>query len=252
MPRKLIVVGCVIAALSFGCILVLYFSAEAAPVSLTIASPDKTYRVELQEHTDTYRHWTPIRRRVRLDSRQFNYVRFSAFKDQRSLAADKPLWDDTSDGSRFFESHNYQWVDKSVLRFGLKRTSIDPPRDEITVFNDSSKPVDELRLESRDIFLILDLQPNQALKLAAYPQSWLSWLGCEGRFASGQNIPFHGANFSLHDNDNTHVAQHYCVAITDAGVTIQNSNVEGDWDENGNRMTVAKGTCDAATLKSQR
>jgi hypothetical protein len=250
MAKRLIVVGCVLVALALGCVLALYLSAEASPVSLTVASPDKTYRVDLNEHSDTYKHWAPIR--LRLDSRQFNDVRFSAFKGDSKLAVDERLWDDSSDDSRFFDSYKYQWVNNSVLRFGLERSFPASQLDEVTVFNDSSRVVGELRLESRDIFLILDLQPNQTMKLTASPQSWLSWLSCVGKFASGQSIPFHGANFPLHDNDETHAAQHYCVAITDAGVTIQNPSVEGNWDENGNRVTVAKGTCDATALKSQR
>jgi hypothetical protein len=240
MAKKLIIVCLVLIALVLAGVLGLYLSAEAAPVSLNLSSPANIYRVEVNEHADTFTHWAPIRLRLG-DPRRFDEVRFSAFKGDRALAKDELLWDDTSGNSRFFESYKYRWVTDSVLRFGWDESLPNSKLDEVTVFNGTALPVDELRINSGDLFLILDLQPKAAATFSARPQSWLSWIACEGSLAPGKLIPYGGVNFFIRDNDGTHVPQHYCVAIRDNGVVIQSREIDGDRDENGAKISVPKG-----------
>ncbi len=240
MAKKLIVVCLVLIALVLAGVLGLYLSAEAAPVSLNLLSPANTYRVELNEHADTFAHWAPIRLRFG-DPRRFDEVRFSAFKGDRALAKDELLWDDTSGNSRFFESYKYRWLTDSILQFGWDESLPKSKLDEVTVFNDTNLSVDELRINSGDLFLILDLQPKAATTFSAHPQSWLSWIACEGSLGPDKRIPYGGVNFFIRDNNDTHVAQHYCVAIRDNGVVIQSREVDGYRDENGAKISVPKG-----------
>jgi len=64
MAKKPIVISLALIALVLAGVLFLYLSAEAAPVSLNLSSPANVYRVELNEHTDTFEHWAPIRLRL--------------------------------------------------------------------------------------------------------------------------------------------------------------------------------------------
>jgi hypothetical protein len=239
MAKTLIAVFLVLIALGLACVFFLYLGAEAPPVSLSLSSPGKAYRVELSEHVDTYTHWAPIR--LRLDSRRFDEVRFSAFKGNRVLAQNELLWDDTSGDSRFFESIKPRWINDSVLKFGGDESLPESKLDEVNVFNDTSQPVDHLLIKSSDFFLVLDLQPKTAVRLFPNPQSWLSWISCEGRFGSGKPIPFEGVNFFIRDDRDSHVSQHYCVSIGDNGVLIQSREVEGYRDEKEVKVTIAKG-----------
>lgn len=227
----------------------LYLSTEAAPVFLNLASPDKTYRVELHEHIDTYRHWASIR--SRFYSPRFNEVRFNAFKDGRLLVSNEFLWNDTSSDSRFFEHHEYRWVINFILRFGGDLSMPESKLDEVTVFNHTNHAVDELMIKSNDLFVILDLQPKTATTLVAHPHPG-AWLTCEGQFASGKRIPFYGVNFLIGGNRDTHVPQHYCVAITDDRVLIQSREIEGDFDDNGAKVIVPKGDCGASVVNKSK
>lgn len=194
-------------------------------MSLSLSSRDKTYRVELAEHVDIYTHWAPIH----LEPRKFNEVRFSAFKGDRALALNEWLWDDASDDSRFFESFKYRWVTDAVLRFGGDESLPESKLDEVIVFNNTNHVVDAITIRGGGLFLILDLQPKAAVKLPAHPQPWQSWVGYAVRLGSGKPISYGGVNFFIRDDKDSHVSQHYCVAIRDSGVVIQSREVEGEY-----------------------
>jgi hypothetical protein len=246
MVKKLTFVCLVLIALMFAGVLGLYLSGEVSPVFLSLSSPANVYRVELNEHTDTFAHWAPIRLRFG-NPRRFNEVRFSAFNGDRALANDELLWNDTSSNSRFFESYRYRWVNNSVLQFGWDDSLPKSKLDEVIVFNGTALPVDELRIKAGDLFLILDLEPKAATTFSVDPQSWLSWIACEGSLGPGRRIPYRGVNFFIRDNHDTHVPQHYCVSIRDDGVVIQSREVDGDRDENGAKITVPRGDACTAT-----
>ena len=248
MAKKPIVISLALIALVLAGVLFLYLSAEAAPVSLNLSSPANVYRVELNEHTDTFEHWAPIRLRLG-DPRKFDEIRFSTFKGDRALAKDELLWDDTSGNSRFFELYRYRWLTDSVLQFGWDEALPKSKLDEVTVFNDTNQPVDELRIRSGELFLILDLQPKAATTFSTHPQSWLSWIACEGNLGPGKPISYGGVNFFIRDNDDTHVPQHYCVVIRDNGVVIQSREMDGYRDENGGKISVSKGNECAANKR---
>jgi len=240
MAKKSIVASVAVIALVLAGVLGLYLSAEAAPVSLNLSSPTNVYRVELNEHAETFAHWAPIRLRFG-DPRRFDEIRFSAFKGDHALAKDELLWNDTSGNSRFFELYRYRWLTDSVLQFGWDESLPKSKLDEVTVFNDTNQPVEELRIRSGELFLILDLQPKATTTFSTHPQSWLSWIACEGSLGPGKRIPYGGVNFSIGDNHDTHVPQHYCVAIRDNGVVIQSREVDGYRDRNGAKISVPKG-----------
>lgn len=249
MARKLKIVGFVVVAIVGGGVLALYLSGEPDPVSMTLISPDKTCRIDVNEHVETFKHWAPIR--FLLDPvRNFNDVRFSAFKNDRELINDW-LWDDSSTNERFFDLYKPVWVNNSAVRFSLDSSLSDQQWDEVTVLNESSQPVSSLRIESQDIFLILDLQPSQMMKITA--PSGSHWVDCMGKFASGKSIPRYGVDFfSNRTNTADHFTQHFCVAVTDPGVTIQNHDFEGYNSENAAHSTVARGDCNANNSNLQR
>jgi hypothetical protein len=136
---------------------------------------------------------------------------------------------------------NGQNINDSVLQFGWDESSPKSLLDEVTVFNDTNLPVDELRISSRDLSLILDLQPKAAITFSAHPESWQTRIACEGSLGSGKRIPYRGVNFFIRDNNDTHIPQHYCVAIRDNGCLIQSREVDGYRDENGATISVPRG-----------
>ncbi len=219
--------------LALGLATAFYLGMENPPVSLTLASPNKTYLVQLNEHADPY--YLPIH----LSSRRFaSEVRFNLLKGEQTLAQNEILWDDSSDSR--LDVYQYHWVSDSVLKYDWDKSVPQSKMDEIIVFNETNQHIDYLIVEASEDFLIVDLQPGASVKLLAFPQSWLSWASCHGSFASGKIIGWNGVNFSIHDNHENHLPHHYCLTVRDDGVSIQSQEIEGFKTVNGVKTTVPK------------
>ena len=180
------------------------------PIISSIASPDKTYLLHLKGHET--RPFLPIIE---------HSVYFDVFRnkelDLRNRSLHSGDWFDPSFKDLYPQ---YNWVSNSVIRFG--REAIDEDKyDSLIVSNDSNQPINYLRIQSADLFLLFDLAPKSNVRLSAYPQTWLSWITVEGEFRSGELIQRNGSNFSLNGSG----PFQYEISISESGSRINGSRL---------------------------
>jgi hypothetical protein len=197
---------------------------ESPAVTLNLSSPNQEYKLQLNENVDRHIYIFPINI---FEFRKFNEVRFSAFKDEQALIENEGLWEDTSSDMRYFDVYKPQWISDSVLKFSDSRTFAENKMDEVVVLNNTNQPIGYLLVNAGERFLILDLQPNEKVKLSTTPQSWASWISCGGNFQVSKKKFYSGVNFSIHDGNENHVSQHYFVTVKDDEVLIQSQEFEG-------------------------
>ena len=166
---KLVIV--IILSLVVGIACWFYFGAEGLPVNTRISSPNQNYNVQLNENVD--RHLYPFPFNM-FEFRKFNEVRFSAFKGEQNLVDNERLWEDTSSDMRFFDVYEPQWISNPVLKFSGSRTFAENKMDEVVILNNTNQPIGYLLVNAVERLLILDLQPNEKVKLSTIPQSWAS------------------------------------------------------------------------------
>jgi len=83
------------------------------------------------------------------------------------------------------------WVDDTTLRLTRPQDESLNEHDEIIVRNSASQTVRLLRIDCRDMFLLLDIAPGQITTLHAPKQarySQYSSLGIDGQFANESNM----------------------------------------------------------------
>lgn len=197
------------------------------PVFSTIRSPDDKLMLRLKG--DPTRPLTPI---------TDHSVDFDLFRNGQPVVVDKYLhsgdWFDPS----FNDSYRqHEWVTNSVIRFSWE--SLPATKcDQLVVRVETKKPINYLYIESKDLFLVFNPEPDSQFTLCAFPQSLktdLSWVEVEGEFADGQAIPWKGTNFII---DHTPGPFEYQISITSNGPKIYNSRLpeydpkrtEGDGD----------------------
>lgn len=126
----------------------------------------------------------------------------------------------------------HAWINENVLRFWRNPERPDKAAyDTMLIFNETGKTIRYFRINSKDMFLVFDMQPNSTIKLSPSSQSGLSWVTCEGEFEDGQHITCNGVNFSHEDKENEPLK--YCVSVDYSRVKIESSQSSG-YDINGN------------------
>lgn len=81
------------------------------------------------------------------------------------------------------------WPHENVLQFKSEQLRAEGC-DELRVTNRASEPVAHLRVHTRDMFLILDVDRDEELSVPAtpFPRRETGWLTAEGRLGSGGEL----------------------------------------------------------------
>jgi hypothetical protein len=109
------------------------------------------------------------------------------------------------------------WVNNDILRLTRPQDEALNEYDQITVRNSASRTVRLLRVDCRDMFLILDITPGQVKTLQAPKQarySEHSWLKVDGQFSDGRDLQAIGKNFTVFGR------AHYSIDIRDDKVEM--------------------------------
>jgi len=96
----------------------------------------------------------------------------------------------------------HRWLSNTTIQFS-REAAPEPDGDRLVVRNDTDKAISYLLIESRDKFLVFNLDPRSELKLRANPQSPLtrdlSGIRVEGEFADSRPIHLKGVEFKIRE-----------------------------------------------------
>lgn len=160
-------------------------------------------------------------------------VWLSVLRDKTPLAERIPFYHADAPRPRFLEGHPvHSWLSDSILRFGNENPLPQSRCDTIVVRNSSSRVIKHLEVEgvTDEIFLVLDLKPNESVKLYSQPENDLgirySSLGASGEFDGGPKGFDGTTSFDLRGG---HVGPgHYCITVTDHEVSIKSEEFDGE------------------------
>jgi hypothetical protein len=206
VKKRLAALGVFVAALSLS--IVVFW--RHAPIFSTIESPDKTYVLHLRGKRS--RPALPV---------IMHWVYCEAYRNGRQVIRRQQLHSGDGFDPGFDDLYpDHTWVSSSTLMFHRGEVGEDG-LDTVNVTNNTSKPIKFLRVQSGEMFLLLDLPPQTRTKLSPSAQTWLSWLEVEGQFEDGKSIPYKGVNFTIKVKG----PFTYEIAINDDGPTISSSQL---------------------------
>ena len=218
MKKRILLSTLVLAVAAIGTV-ILYYSVLNSPVILTTRSPISPYEIRLEEDK------SPIHLLL-----FFSDIKFSAYKNDELMVRSEYLAGYDDFPSRFLTQFpEYGWAEDTVLEFRRKRLEQNDDIDKIFVTNTSGKHVRYLRITAGDMFLVLDIKPNQGFSLEVSHQSGPSWIQAAGMLDDGTPINSVGSNF-LHPDDQRRPVR-YCVSVTNTGLEIRSPSMEG-WNSN--------------------
>ena len=99
----------------------------------------------------------------------------------------------------------------------------------LLISNEANKAVRYLRISTKDMFFVFDIQPRSSLRLSFTDQSYGNHIWCEGEFDDGQRFEY-AVDF-LENKGSGPLG--YCMVINDDRVTIQSPQQRG-YDHKGN------------------
>jgi hypothetical protein len=111
------------------------------------------------------------------------------------------------------------WVNDDILRLTRPEDEALSEYDEVTIRNSASRTVRLLRINCRDMFLVLDIAPGQVKIFHAPNQAQYSehsWLKIDGQFSDGYDLKAIGKNFAVFGRTN------YSIDIGDDRVDMTN------------------------------
>jgi hypothetical protein len=197
-------------------------SCQPKPYTLTTASPNHTYSVQLVERLNP------------TDEPSYNHVVGLKIYSGGRLIADDPhfsrgVWPDERFGRELPE---HGWVGDNMLRFGKTPLSSQTKYDEVLIHNNTAKIVTYLVINgASEMLLLVDLQPNTTKKVTLQSQTYYeastSWIGYAGQFAGGGRIESDGLNFRVRGTGKYVPPSLYCITIKDDGVTVRSRDYEG-------------------------
>ena len=207
-------------------IVIFYFADpfHRSPTELTTTSPNKTYRVHMQD-----------REAVGFE----HVVHFNVAKNEQPLIENEIFYSDSSEF--IYPELKYSWAGENVLRFGELDSSVKP--DEVSITNQTDKIVRYLKIDAGNSYLLLELQPQTTIRLGDRPQTDkradMSWLGGFGKFVDGRSFSNWGMNFHISGKYTS--PAHYCVFIRERDVIVQSKEFEGfGTDKSGEIVEVPK------------
>ena len=208
-----------VVTLSIGFIAYSWFS--ESPAWLSTTSPNHTFTVELTGDKG--------RGGFIIDS----VVKYRLLKNGNVFVKDRVAhsgdWLDISFELAYPE---HAWIGENVMRFWRKPNRIEEDRsDALLISNESYKTVRYLRIKTKDMFFLFDIQPRSAMKLSFTHQFEGNYIWCEGEFEDGQYFQYHVAFLE----SNVSGPLSYCLIIRDDRLTIESPqqrgyDYRGDWD----------------------
>lgn len=184
-------------------------------VWLVTSSPQKRYKVEL--HGDKTKSSIPL-----IDHK----VKFNLSVDDRLNLSDKTLITFDYFDAGFDKNYlKHEWKGESVLQFFTHASESEKRFDQIIVSNKTDRIIKYLKVNSYDLLLLFDIQPNSVTKLETTRQKWQVWVTAQGEFTGGELIPEKGMNFS--PKDKFQIPMKYCISINNNGLTIDSPLLEG-------------------------
>ncbi len=202
-------------------------------VWLSTSSPNKTYTVELTGN------------KGRGGFIIYAVVRHNVIKHGQTIIKDALThYGDSMDISFELAYPEYAWVDENVIRFWRNPDRPEQDKtDTLLVSNDTDKTIRYLKINTKDMFFIFDIQPRTTLKLSFSRQPEGNHIGCEGEFDDGQQI---GSNWVSFQNENKlHEPLRYCMSVNYDRVKIESPLEEGygmDTDWKNPKPNVPKAT----------
>ena len=188
MRRKALIGICFGALLVTG--LVAWALLRKRPVISEIASPNGDLTLRLTG--DPTMPMTPFRD---------HWVYFDLSRNAKPVLADRFLhFGDWLDPSFNFLYTQHRWPSNNMIQF-LREAAPESECDRLVVRNNTDQAISYLRIESRDLFLVFNLDPRSEVNIRPTPQSLmtreLSWIEVEGEFADYRRIDWKGVNFSM-------------------------------------------------------
>ena len=159
-------------------------------------------------------------------------VYFDLIRDEQPVLVNKYLhsgdWLDPSFND-LYKQHN--WVTNSLIRFS--RADVAATKcDRLVVHVDTNRPISFLYIQSRDLFLVFNPEPQSRFELCAHPQKSMGWIEVEGEFADGKPVPWKGTNFTI---DYKPGPFEYQISITSDGPNISSSQLR-EYRETGSEQ----------------
>lgn len=191
------------------------------------ASPDGVYHAEIT---------TNAKASVSGDASQVELV---AHKNDQEYLKGIVLDENEYSDNEWYNAHpDNIWVNNSILRFGWKKDFSDTDPDLVYIRNETDKAIKYLKVNARDIFLLIDFPAKSCVALKSGHQGWQSWLTIDGQFDDGRKITWHGVNF-FH-KDEIKKTLRYCITISEMATKIESPDIEGYYGPHGNRITAPK------------
>lgn len=163
-------------AISVGIIVHWWF--REPPVWLSSSSPDHTYVVDLtgDKGRGGFIFDTVVSYRLSKNGTMF-------VKDKVAHRGD---WLDVSFELAYPE---HTWIGENVMRFWRKPDRDRDDRfDVLLISNETNKTVRYVRIVTKDMFFIFDIQPHSNLKLSFTHQPEGNDIWCEGEFDGGSSL----------------------------------------------------------------
>jgi hypothetical protein len=197
-------------------------SAERPLFHLSTISPNKTYKVMLDEQA--------VISSDRLFTKHGHHeVRFTVTRDGRTILKRESLYSGGTYDDRFLDQFpTSEWLSDSVMRFG--QTANVGNRDEVVVYNETADSLSYLVVRSGkyEVFLLIDLPPNSVVKLSPEPQTDehgdSSYISASGKLNRGGLISETGRNFNVHGKYKG--PAHYAIHIKDGALQITSEEFE--------------------------
>jgi len=158
--------------------------------SLTTVSPEKTYRIQLEEKKTGVSPQNPLPYQVFLELEKDGQV---IVKNAILHSGDE--WD-----ARFGKiAPVAEWMSEKLLRFGREKSDVVQQYDWIEFYNNSSQPLTYVFISwtvsnpnPNERFLLVDVKSNEKIRLRVTSQADagadLSDISCFGRFEDGKEL----------------------------------------------------------------
>lgn len=176
------------------------------PFSTT--SPEGTYKVEFTKRKDAFDYYVVV---------------FSVSKNGQPFLVNEPTGSSEGLTDPLFtdEYPDHVWLSNCTLRLGVKERFAER-QDEIRVTNDTRRVLSYVRVDTRDKYLVFDLQPGATITLPAYDPPVrgveTKYLAVFATFDDGEQLPQKFASFDIRNAGDA--PAHFYVSITGEGTTI--------------------------------
>jgi hypothetical protein len=203
---------------------------------LSTSSPNSIYRIELKKEP---RSDQQTAEEIRLDR---PYVTATVYRGDQLFAEGIVLSSEGAFDTPFEGMYpNHIWLSDKTIRFGPK-SYFNQPSDILFITNDSAKVIKYLRIDSTEIYLLFDVQPNESI---SFPVYWPEVKGINfknilvrGMFNDGTLISPVSTNFPYTSSSLNQM--NFCAIIAAKDINISSQELEGFRLQDSNKLKVSK------------